>query len=336
MTDKETRKPPLLELAIDSSGKQVHISEVKNGDACNCRCMYCGEPLTAKQGNGGKAPHFAHKPDSTCRWKEYVRQTDIHWRAERIFLQEKEISLPQIIRTFGNRQFEMFSGGSFPIISVQLEKRISDFIPDIVLQLDSVTLLVEIFVTHAVDDAKKGKIRNDGRYDVIEIDLSDKVHDDITDEELRSLIKAQSRMKWIYSTLEEFYNHNLTSVTKFYQLTDDTNMVNGCPISMLSRTPRSISNCNYCRFFLGRSSEKVSCFYNARHVINRQQLPPLPQNWNVQKQYEEFPPSHSTGSSLSAQPRSHSARSGQRPYYDTSRMSKSTYRKLVNSGKIRL
>ena len=173
MNTETAKKTPVLELALDKSGKTVHISEVANGDACNCTCMYCGEPLTAKQGNGGKAPHFAHKPDSKCHWKEYEKQTYIHWRAEKLFLEEKEITLPQIIRTFGNIHCLMFNGGTFPITSVELEKRISDFIPDIALQIGESTLLVEIFVTHAIDEAKKDKIRNDGRYDVIEIEVPD-------------------------------------------------------------------------------------------------------------------------------------------------------------------
>lgn len=282
MTNKETRKPPVLELAIDSNGKQVHISEVQNGNACNCRCMYCGEPLTAKQGKGGKTAHFAHKPDSTCCWKEYVRQTNIHWRAEKIFLQEKEITLPQIIRTFGNMQFGMFPGGTYQISSVQLEKRISDFIPDIVLQLGNATLLVEIFVTHAVDDAKKEKIRNDGRYDVIEIDLSDKVHDDITDDELRLLIKDQLRMSWIYSTSEAIYTRNIATVANTYPIATGTNMVEGYPLGILP----NISRCDKCTRFLGMTaSNEVICIFQFLLHATPEQKQSLPPMRNIEKQY---------------------------------------------------
>lgn len=338
MTNKETRKPPLLELALNSYGKQVHISEVKNGDACNCRCIYCGEPLTAKQGNGGKAPHFAHKPDSTCRWKEYVKQTDIHWRAEKIFLQEKEIILPWIIRTFGNIQCLMFNGGAFPIASVELEKRISDFIPDIVLQIGEAILLVEIFVTHAVDDVKKDKIRKDGRYDVIEIDLSDKVYDDITDDELRLLIKDQSRINWIYNRQEVCFTNNLASVANFYSIATDTNVVGECPQGILSHSQRHISQCDRCPFYLGKSADKkASCFYNACFAINRgQKLPQLPQIGNVKKQYDTIISPYSVKVVLPSQSSPLSLRTGQIPFYANHCMSKTKYRKLVNSGKIRL
>ena len=335
MTNNETRKPPLLELALDISGKQVHISEVENGDACNCRCIYCGEPLTAKQGNGGKAPHFAHKPDSTCRWKEYVRQTDIHWRAEKIFLQEKEILLPRIIRTFGNIQCLMFRGGTFQITSVELEKRISDFIPDIVLQIGEATLLVEIFVTHAVDDVKKDKIRKDGRYDVIEIDLNDKKYDDITDDELRLLIKDQSRINWIYNRQEVYFTNNLASVANSYSIVADTNVVGGCPQGILSHSKRNISHCDRCQFYLGKSADnKTSCFYNAWFALNMgQQLPQLPPIWNVKRTYDQVVSPYSVRVSFPSRPLTYST---QRPYYDNRRMNPNKYRKLVNAGKIRL
>lgn len=338
MTNKETRKPPLLELALNSYGKQVHISDVKNGDACNCRCIYCGESLTAKQGNGGKAPHFAHKPDSTCRWKEYVKQTDIHRRAEKIFLQEKEIILPWIIRTFGNVQCLMFRGGTFKITSVELEKKVSDFIPDIVLQIGEAILLVEIFVTHAVDDVKKDKIRKDGRYDVIEIDLSDKVYDDITDDELRLLIKDQSRIKWIYNRKEVCFTNNLSSVANFYSITTDTNVVEGCPLGKKSRSQKNISHCNRCKMFLGKSvGGKAICFYDAQFAINAgQQLPQLPPIWNVEKKYDKiFVPSQ-IKVVLPSQSRTLPTRTEQIPFYSNRRISPKQYRKLVNSGKIRL
>ena len=232
MNKENAKKAPVLELALDKAGKTVHISEVANGDACNCTCMYCGEPLTAKQGNGGKAPHFAHKPDSKCRWKEYEIQTFIHWRAEKLFLEENEITLPQIVRTFGKINCLMFNGGTFPITSVELETRISDFVPDIVLQIGDSTLLVEIFVTHAVDKAKMEKIRQDDRFDVIEIDLSDKAYDDLTDDELRLLLKDQNRMHWIYNKNETILTNKLLSAINSYPIAA------GVSRPSQSRTPR--------------------------------------------------------------------------------------------------
>lgn len=337
MNTETAKKTPVLELALDKSGKTVHISEVANGDACNCTCMYCGEPLTAKQGNGGKAPHFAHKLDSKCHWKEYEKQTYIHWRAEKLFLEEKEITLPQIIRTFGNIHCLMFNGGTFPITSVELEKRISDFIPDIALQIGESTLLVEIFVTHAIDEAKKDKIRNDGRYDVIEIDLSDKAYDDLSDDELKGLLKDLNRIHWIYNRREVLFTSNLASVANFYPITADTNVVQGCPQGIFSHSQKNISHCDRCPLFLGKSPDnKASCFYNAWFANKAgQQLPQLPPIGSVKKEYDTIIDPYSIRVFPSNQSRTLPTRTGQIPFYDNRRRSPKQYRKLVNSGKIR-
>ena len=287
----EAKKSSILEFAKDPSGKVVNISEVANGNACNCTCLYCGEPLTAKQGNGGKAPHFAHKPDSKCQWKEYEKQTFIHWRAEKLFLEEKAITLPPINRIYGNIICQMFSGKeSLPITPVELEQKISDFIPDIVLHTEDGVLLVEIYVTHAVDEAKKEKIRQDGRFDVIEIDLSDKAYDDITDEELRALLKDQTRMHWIYSRQEALFTSNLASVSSFYPIMGGTNTVAGCPQGILSHSQRNISHCDRCPLFLGKTSDnKACCFCNTWFAIKKgQRLPPLPPIWNAKKEYDKI------------------------------------------------
>ena len=137
-------------------GKLLYIDEAENGLDCGCVCPSCGKPLIARQGQKN-AHHFAHRGTNEC---EYVKQTNIHCMAEEIFLEEKEIYLPPIIIDEGNTYSPVFHGGKASIDSVELEKRISDFIPDIVLNINGVKLLVEIYVTHAVDEEKKAKVIN--------------------------------------------------------------------------------------------------------------------------------------------------------------------------------
>ena len=262
-------------------GNYVYVDDVENGLDCGCVCPACGKPLNAKQGQK-KAHHFAHRGTNEC---EYVKQTNIHCMAEEIFLEEKEIFLPPIIIDEGNTYSPVFQGGKVSIDSVELEKRISDFIPDIVLQLGNATLLVEIFVTHAVDDAKKEKIRNDGRYDVIEIDLSDKVHDDITDDELRLLIKDQLRMSWIYSTSDAIYTRNIATVANTYPIATGTNMVEGCPLGILP----NISRCDKCTRFLGMTaSNEVICIFQFLLHATPEQKQSLPPMRNIEKQYAKM------------------------------------------------
>ena len=249
-------------------------------------------------------------------------------------MREKEISLPPLTQTFGNVNCLMFTGGTYPITAVTLEKRISDFIPDIVLQLGEATLLVEIYVTHAVDEEKKLKIVQAGQYDVIEIDLSDKVHDDITDDELRLLIHDQARVHWIHSTATSFYTRNLASVAMSYPVEGPQQMVAGCPLGKMTHVQRRLPDCSRCRFFLGTDSGNAARCLLAAHLASRagQSMPPLPRLWNVEKQYDEIPRQKVEPA---VRPTTISRRQ-ERPFYGTRNMSRKKYRKLVNAGKIRL
>ena len=95
----------IQDYALNEKAEPIHIKQIDkshNGLACNCTCPICGESLIARKGNGGKAPHFAHKQDSPCSHPEYIKQTNIHAMAEQIFLEEKEIELPSLSSQAGN------------------------------------------------------------------------------------------------------------------------------------------------------------------------------------------------------------------------------------------
>lgn len=51
-------------VAIDAQGNRLYAD---SGIKCTeCFCPVCNEAVKHKPGNGGKKPHFAHKPDSNC------------------------------------------------------------------------------------------------------------------------------------------------------------------------------------------------------------------------------------------------------------------------------
>ena len=93
---------------------------------------------------------------------------------------------------------------------IESEKRISDIIPDIVITSGQATILVEIYVTHAVDDEKRRRIEEIGNCFVIEIDLNDLAYKDLTKEELRACLRDLNRMKWIF-------NPNIYPLNKNYE-----------------------------------------------------------------------------------------------------------------------
>ena len=255
----------IQEYALNENGEPIHINQIDkshNGLACNCTCPICGESLIARKGNGGKAPHFAYEQDSPCSHPEYIMQTNIHAMAEQIFLEEKEIELPSLSSQAGNYIAYFFQGGKWQIEEVELEKKISDFIPDIILKKDNIILLVEIYVTHAVDENKKNKII-EANLPVIEIDLSEFVHEDMTKEELRLHLREITRMNWIHlpSAIRKIINFNKTKKT--YQISMPNLEIKDCPQSRPGRkvTKETCSNCPY---FVGSNDDHVDCLYSFR------------------------------------------------------------------------
>ena len=255
----------IQEYALNEKGEPIHIKQIDkshNGLACNCTCPICGESLIAKKGNGGKVPHFAHKQDSPCTHPEYIKQTNIHAMAEQIFLEEKEIELPSLSSQAGNYIAYFFRGGKWQIEEVELEKKISDFIPDIILKKGNDTLLIEIYVTHAVDENKKNKII-EANLPVIEIDLSEFVHDDMTKEDLRLHLRETARMNWIHMPIAIIKEQNFNNTKKNYPISKPNQKINDCPQAR-PRKNVTIETCRSCLYCVGLSDKNVDCLYDFR------------------------------------------------------------------------
>jgi len=88
---------PLLFGLYTNEGQNVfdelkHISEVKKGKKCQCRCPACGAKLIAKKGRR-KKHHFAHYFVSECAGGA---ETALHHYAKLLLLQKRQIKLPPI------------------------------------------------------------------------------------------------------------------------------------------------------------------------------------------------------------------------------------------------
>lgn len=55
---------------------------------------------------------------------------------------------------------------------IENESKISNFIPDCIVEINGKVLAIEIFVTHFVDKEKENKVRNN-KINMLEIDLTD-------------------------------------------------------------------------------------------------------------------------------------------------------------------
>ena len=253
----------IQDYALDEKGKPVHISQIDeshNGLACNCTCPICGERLIARKGHGGKTPHFAHQQDSPCTHPEYIKQSNIHAMAEQIFLDEKEIELPSLSKPAGNYIAHFFSGGKWQIEEVELEKKISDFIPDIILKNNDAILLVEIYVTHAVDEDKKKKII-EANLPVIEIDLSEFVHDNMDKEDLRLLLRETTRTKWIHLPAAVPLIQNFNNTKKTLPVSGAQQEIKECPQARLGKKVTK-ETCTCCPCCVGLSDDYIECFYD--------------------------------------------------------------------------
>ena len=175
-------------------GNLLHVSEVSRGLSCGCVCPACGVPLVAKQGRL-REHHFAHSTGEPC---QYAGETSLHLVAKKILLKRKEIVLPAVQLQFYNKTLSIAPEKRYQVDSISVEQRVENIVPDVLAQIGNRLLLVEIRVTHGVDDQKIRRIKELG-VSAVEIDLSDAPRD-LPPEDLEELIVEGGAHKiWLYN-----------------------------------------------------------------------------------------------------------------------------------------
>lgn len=217
------------------TGQAVNISEMEEKDRgknCNCICAACGRPLVAKLGrrsveDGGRRPHFSHLPDKNSEINcsaAIANESGLHKMAKQIIHAGNSIVLPKIEidgTEDPNHNEDDYKQCSvlifmperiFPYRESYLEVNMGNFVPDICLSNGKNELLVEIAVTHFVDEAKYKKIRSANK-PTIEIDISDFLHDkNFSREKLaEELFQSTAHKKWIHHRLQEKMMSKLSS-----------------------------------------------------------------------------------------------------------------------------
>ena len=173
-----------LPCGINKDGEVVYIDDAVNGLACECICPGCRQPLVAKNNGKIKEHHFAHiSKDFDC---EHGYQCAIHYMAKDFFLEHKELIFKK------NGIIERY-----PIDEVRIEQRLDNIIPDILVICDGKEFIVEIYVTHAVDDEKKAKIKS-MLTSAIEIDISHLKDQMIDKETLKHELCNPDNYSWVY------------------------------------------------------------------------------------------------------------------------------------------
>ena len=216
--DNEDKSNIKLQFGLRNN-KIIHISDIaenERGISCDCVCPLCKTVLRAKLGYGKRQAHFAHSELVNC--DDYAaQQTAIHLLAKDILANRKEIVLPSFEIDESNGEYDDIRLSyeaedgiranyvySKPIRikfdKIVLEHKLGNIIPDIIIETKNKKLIIEIAVSHFVDDIKKEKIK-DLNISALEIDISGYANQAYNRNLLeRLIIDSIENKKWIFNT----------------------------------------------------------------------------------------------------------------------------------------
>ena len=218
-----------LTWAVAEIGELAHVSEVKNGLKCACTCPVCDGALVARQGKV-KERHFAHASGEECR---HAAETALHLAAKDILAKRKEIVLPEVAlnASYGFPRIVVAPQRRYAIESAEVERKTGSIIPDVIVEVSGRQLLVEMTVTHGVDDAKLAKIRELG-LSCLEIDLSDAPRDLGREALERIVVDGSAQKRWLHNVrANEARNRMLADATLLASVERGFAWhVDGCPI----------------------------------------------------------------------------------------------------------
>lgn len=184
----------------DGTEELVDISQItadESGLACNCFCPACGSPLQAKLPRLNKdfTPRFTHHRTSEC---PYATEAALHLKAKEIIQEAGCIILPEVKAMYEGREKLIPPARTCSFDEVHLEHRLHEMIPDILDVFRQQPIILEIKVTHGIDDLKREKIRSLG-ISALEIDLS-KMDSAFDPDALREQIVDHPENKtWIFN-----------------------------------------------------------------------------------------------------------------------------------------
>lgn len=185
-------------------GVWVNIEAVSSGLSCNCICPVCGNKMIAKKGDVNQH-HFAHYTEEHCG---YSTETAIHMMTKEIIGKSSCIKLPAVhITDIGlpmnsPEKSILHNETKIEIERAFLEKQLNVtgkvyITPDILIEAKGKRLIVEIFVSHEVDEAKLNLIKY-LNISAIEIDLSN--IGNISYEDLKFILIDEAKNKrWLYN-----------------------------------------------------------------------------------------------------------------------------------------
>lgn len=189
---------------LGADGVMRHISEVKQGKACDCICpsIKCSSPLIANQGSK-KAHYFSHKAHAGCSG-----ESALHLAAKQILEESASenlhLILPEIRGVYSSKdiagevvEHTLVKVSSFQMMKAKQEVKLNnDLIADVVSHsTKNEALAVEIFVTNKKDEVGERKYSNID-VDAIEIDLS-VLPWNVDRNELKVFVLKEASRRWL-------------------------------------------------------------------------------------------------------------------------------------------
>lgn len=160
------------------AGRLYEPLQVESGLECGCTCPGCGARLIARHSPSGQvAPDFAHHAGADCA---AGFETAVHRPAKQLIADRMALFRPAVIaRAPGTgisgkdlgRERMVHPPGVRSLTAVSVEEDLVTIRPDLLVTFKGQKVLVEIAVTHFVDDVKLARIRSLGLPGV-EIDVS--------------------------------------------------------------------------------------------------------------------------------------------------------------------
>lgn len=262
------------------NGKIVHAATVPSGINCNCYCPCCGGQFVAYKGPVLRS-HFKHLKESGCN---FSFESSLHYLAKEIIQQKKFLDLPFLNwvipptpsswfpRNTGDRKlppFQLVKFGRVHFDKVEVEQWEGNFKPDLKCFAGEKQLLIEIKVSHGIDENKLHKIR-DKNIPVLEIDLSHLQNNINKKTLIRELYPKKNSLDlkiqtfcWVHNP--KYAVQNLHQQQKSQRIFDFLNKhqrhiklygrnkeIYSCPLLQKAGAPyKFVDTCEYCNYNLG-------------------------------------------------------------------------------------
>jgi len=186
------------------------ISQVRRGLDCNCVCMGCGERLVAVHSDK-VADYFRHHSPAGheftgCPESARNAESISHYLVKHHIAKVKRLKVRRLVITkegdsdgFMYKPYIVYESKQLQFGDVILEKKQGNIIPDCVGVINGRRLLIEVKVTHGIDDIKLAKII-EMNASVVEVFVQERVSGP-DDKYLDKLVTNQDYTEWVHSPI---------------------------------------------------------------------------------------------------------------------------------------